>query len=166
MSAEETRGTEDNADWGTTGVTRACDVFDLRNVSTEPEYELVDAVATRRAQLGRDDRDVLHPVFQFSDPVREGDTIEVKVAQIRVADSGSTRRGRFRIPREQAEEADGFALGVYERDEGILAMAVLPAEDVVDRVTWWDCDGRYAQGEFATPSWAEFFDPEEVEDRA
>ena len=121
----------DNADWGRTAETAACERWPLERVSSdvdEPWWH--DARATER----------ITDANGF-DAVEVGTPIEVKSARWRIDANGGDRRGRWLL-RERAHEqlldADGeYALAVVREDEGVVEIVLRPAWFVDDLVTTW-----------------------------
>ena len=147
----------DNADWGRTVETAACNRWNLEAIASDPnEPWWYDARVVARI-------DDLEGEFGA---VPAGTPVETKAARYRIQNDG-LRRGRWWIAEsshEQLLEADGeYALAVYAPGEGVLAMAMRPAWFVDDLVTSWTrCgSGHYAQRSTQIP-WNRAFDEKDV----
>lgn len=154
-----------NSDYGLTFETHVCDRVDAEHVAHDGgEHESVDAVATRSVRA-RSLGPAIQNALYYADSLTTGDTIACKVARYRIGSSSNTRRGRYWIPKQELERVDGYALGVYHTQHGVIndAVTVLPADDVETIVggSWVDSprtDIEYV----ARPPWSRVFDPEEV----
>ena len=128
---------------------------------------LVDGYATRRLDPYWSGR-ALRDEFVYADEVPPGASVSAKVCRVRIADSGSTRRGRWMFFREEfvgPDSCDAVALGVYDEDEEIIddAVTVLPVEEVLDVVDTWTDSPHERFEAVSRPSWASIFDPEVVD---
>lgn len=155
----------DNADWGLTFETHACERLDLEFVANDGgEHQGVDAIATR-AVRARTLGDTIQPSYLFSDKVTNGDRVACKVARYRISDGDTTRCGRYWIPRCELERVDGYALGVYHEESGVLedAVTIVPSEDIEGLVTSWVDSPRHDVETVARIPWSRVFDRQEVD---
>lgn len=151
-------------DWGMTFETHACEWLDLDHVAHDGrEYENVDAVVTRAIEQV-DHTPAIHPELTPAVDLQPGASIACKVARYRIRDGGSSRRGRYWIPRCEVAVVDAYAFGVYTVDDGVLddAVAILDAETVADMVTSWVDSPRTDIDQVARMPWSRVFDPVEV----
>jgi len=121
----------DNADWGRTAETAACEHWPLERVSGDTDEPWwFDARATES----------IIDTDGFGD-VEVGTPIEVKSALWRIDANGGDRRGRWLLrerAHEQLLEADGeYALAVVRAAESIVGLVLRPAWFVDGLVTSW-----------------------------
>ncbi|WP_332898730.1 hypothetical protein [Haladaptatus sp. CMSO5] len=155
----------DNADWGLTVETAACERWSLEHVANEAsEPDWHDAVATEGVQTGPETRTPGLVVL------REGAPIEIKACRARMTDGASTRRGRWWI-RERSHErllaAEGaYVLAVYDPDcvDSIRRLALLDARTVDSLIETWSPCGASHHAEYAARlPWSRVFDSLDVE---
>ena len=149
----------DNADWGRTAETAACEHWPLERVSSdadEPWWFDARATATVTDTDG------------FGD-VAAGTPVEVKSALWRIDANGGDRRGRWLL-RERAHdqllEADGeYALAVVRPTEHIVGLVLRPAWFVDDLVTAWSPTSTRRSGRsgrrVAQIPWGRVFDEDD-----
>ena len=148
----------DNADWGRTVEIAACERWQLEHVAGDvaaPGW--YDAVTTRLLSEASD-----CAVSAFGS-IESNTPIEAKAARYRVQEGGSRRRGRWWL-RESSHralaDADGeYALGIYSRGEGVIALALRPAWWVGERVSSWSpCGPGHPADRAASVPWNRVFD--------
>lgn len=141
----------DNADWGRTVETAACDRWPLEHVAGDDSPEWFDArtVAPIETPLA-------------SSPIaEEGTPVEVKACRRRYRG----RYGRWWIRRENHErllEAGGeYVLAVYDHAEGDVCRMALTSATTVDALvtSWWECgDGGRCADQYRQVPWTAAFD--------
>jgi hypothetical protein len=151
----------DNADWGLTVETAACDRWHLDHTANDRDApHWFDAIATCAL------RDVSVREQAFG-TVTAGTPIEAKAARLRVDHGDSQRRGLWWLcessHRRLLDEDGEYALGVYTPTQGVLHLELRPAWWVDRRVSAWSaCGTEHRAQRAARIPWSRVFDPGEV----
>ncbi|EMA42682.1 hypothetical protein [Halococcus saccharolyticus] len=142
----------DNADWGRTAETAACERWPLERISGDADEPWwYDARVCER----------IDAAGEFGD-VEPGTPVEVKVAKYRIPND-TPRRGRWLL-RERAHEQllseDGeYVLGVRREGEGVGELVMRPAWWVDDLVTTWSpATARRSGRRVAQIPWSRVFE--------
>lgn len=159
------RSTKDNADWGLTVETAACDRWRLDHLANDPSApDWFDAITAREIQV----TDSQNCAVDGLGTVAAGTPIEAKAARLRVEHGDSQRRGMWWLResshRRLLDEDGEYALGVYSPASGVLALLLRPAWWVDHRISAWSgCGADHRADRAARIPWSRVFDPAEVQ---
>lgn len=145
----------DNADWGRTVETAACDRWDLEHVARDDDGDhWFDAIASTEVTAS-----------MSGTIVDAGTPVEVKGCAVRVSDGSASRRGRWWFRRDSHErllqDAGEYALGVYDSDSADVLRIALTDAQTVDALLsdrWTSCGRDHRADQSAQLRWSAVFD--------